>query len=298
MRFQMVHSRRLILHIGAPKTGTSAIQRFLASNIESFRLIGMDYLNAEPPRADLHTAGNGLPIFLYFEHAEADPKKLESWINGYFGTQRTAIVSSELLSSIAVAGWRQIIEACQAQNITTFVIYYVRNVYPFYISTYNQLVKHNSVTESFEEFVEHNPVFNCADRLTFIADLIGVDRLTVAHYESEQKNICEHFLSVISPAADKANFEFHIGRVNRSLDVAELRLMRIANRYPKAHFPGELPNILISSDPNRCSEKPSRPEIIELLTRRHIHDVLEINTRYFGGRETLQIVGADWRTQH
>jgi hypothetical protein len=70
---QMVQSRRLILHIGAPKTGTSAIQRFLASNIENLRLIGMDYLNAEPPRADFHTTGNGLPIFLYFERAEAEP---------------------------------------------------------------------------------------------------------------------------------------------------------------------------------------------------------------------------------
>jgi hypothetical protein len=292
MRFQMVQPRRLILHIGAPKTGTSAIQRFLASNIENLRLMGLDYLNAEPPRGDLHTTGNGLPIFLYFEHAEAEPKKLESLINGYFGAQRTAIVSSELLSSITAVGWRHIIDACQAQNITPSAIYYVRNVYPFYISAYNQVVKHNGVTESFDEFVEQNSIFNCADRLTFIADLIGAERLNVAHYESEQKNICEHFFSLISPAADKLNFERHTGRVNRSLDEAELRLMRIANQFPKAHFPGELPNILISSDPNRCSEKASRPEIIQLLTRRHIHDVSQINTRYFGGRQTLQIAAA------
>src|ERR1700732_411611 len=120
MRFQMVHSRRLVLHIGAPKTGTSAIQRFLASNTDSLRLVGRDDRNAEPPRADLHTTGNGLPIFLYFERAEAEPKKLESLISGYFGTQRTAIVSSELLSSIAAAGGRHIIDVCQVQNITTF----------------------------------------------------------------------------------------------------------------------------------------------------------------------------------
>ena len=143
----MVHSRRLILHIGAHKTGTSAIQRFLASNIENLRLMGLDYLNAEPPRGDLHTTGNGLPIFLYFERGEEEPKKLESLINGYFGAQRTAVISSELLSSIAAGGWRHIIDACLAQNITPSVIYYVRNVYPFYISTYNQVVKHNGVTE-------------------------------------------------------------------------------------------------------------------------------------------------------
>jgi hypothetical protein len=81
----------------------------------------MDYLNAEPPRADFHTTGNGLPIFLYFERAEVGPKKLESLVNGYFGAQRTAIVSSELLSSIAAVGWRHIIDACQAQNITPLV---------------------------------------------------------------------------------------------------------------------------------------------------------------------------------
>jgi hypothetical protein len=156
-------------------------------------------------------------------------------------------------------------------------------VYPFHISTYNQVVKHNGVTESFDEFVEQNSVL--------IAPT-GAERLNVAHYESEQKNICEHFFSLIGPAADKLNFERHTGRVNRSLDEAELRLMRIANQFPKAHFPGELPNILISSDPNRCSEKVWRPEIIQLLTRRHIHDVSQINTRYFGGRQTIQIAAA------
>ncbi|MGH6795984.1 MAG: hypothetical protein ACREDD_06960 [Methylocella sp.] len=288
----MVHSRRLILHIGAPKTGTSAIERFLASNIENLRLIGLDYLNGERPRADLHTTGNGMQIFLHFECNDSEPKKLESVINGYFGTQRTAIVSSELLSSIAAAGWRQIIDTCRAQNITPSVIYYIRNVYPFYSSSYNQVVKHNFVTQSFEEFVERNSVFNCADFLKFITELIGADCLNVAHYESEQKNICAHFLSLISPNTDMSNFELCTARVNRSLDEAELRLMRIANRYPKAQFPGELSNILISSDPNRCSEKPPRPEIVQLLTRRHIHDVSQVNTRYFGGRQTLQISGA------
>ncbi len=77
----MVHSRRLILHIGAHKTGTSTIRRFVAANIKNLRLIGLDYLNAEPPRGDLHTTGNGLPIFLYVERAEAEPKKLESLNN-------------------------------------------------------------------------------------------------------------------------------------------------------------------------------------------------------------------------
>jgi hypothetical protein len=246
-QFQMLHSRRIIFHLGAPKTGTSAIQRFLASNIENFRDIGLDYLNGEPPRGELHTTGNGLPIFLYFDRAEAEPKKLESLIDGHFRTQRTAIVSSELLSSIPVAGWQNIIDACQAQSITPFVIYYVRNVYPFYVSSYNQLVKHNGTTDSFEEFVELNSVFACADRLHFLTELIGPERLTIAHYESEKEYICEHFFSLIAPTADTSHFEFHATRVNRSLDEPELRLMRIANRFPKAHFPGELANILVSA---------------------------------------------------
>ena len=132
----------VIFHIGAPKTGTSAIQRFLASNIGNLRAVGLDYLNGEPRRGDLHTTGNGLPVFLYFERTEAEPAKLESLIDGYFETQRTAVVSSELLSSISAAGWRNIIDACRAADAAPFVIYYVRNVHPFYLSTYNQVVKH------------------------------------------------------------------------------------------------------------------------------------------------------------
>ena len=96
----MPESRRLILHIGAVKTGTSAIQIFLASNVEPLRNIGLDYLNAEPPRAELPTIGNGRSIFLYFSGAKQILQKLQSLLNGYFGTQRTAIISSETLSTI------------------------------------------------------------------------------------------------------------------------------------------------------------------------------------------------------
>lgn len=283
---------RIVFHIGAPKTGTSAIQRFLASNVQDLRAIGLDYLNGEPNCGNLHTTGNGLPIFLYFERAVAEPEKLESLLRGYFGTQRTAIVSSELLSSIPVAGWRNIIDACRAVDADPFVIYYVRNVHPFYLSTYNQYVKHHGATGSFEEFVERRSVFKCADRLRFLTELFGSDHLNVVHYEFEKANICEHFLSLISPTTDKSNLKFYTALVNRSLDEPELRLMRIANRFPGAHFPGELANILISSDPSRPSENPSRPEIIELLTRRHIDDVSTINTEYFGGRDVLQIADA------
>ena len=68
--------------------------------------------------------------------------------------------------------------------------------------------------------------------------------------------------------------------------------MRIANRYPRAHFAGELSNLLIARDPNRRSERPWHPEIIELLTKRHSNHVAMINAQYFGGKKRLQIADA------
>ncbi|MCI0467351.1 MAG: hypothetical protein L0Y57_10160 [Beijerinckiaceae bacterium] len=284
----MPQSRRLILHIGAPKTGTSAIQRFLASNIDILRARGFDYLNAEPPCGALYTIGNGLPLLHYFEGGEAEPKKLETLVNGYFGAQPTAIVSSERLSSFGAARWQSILEACKSQYVEASIIYYVRNVYPFYISAYNQLVKHHGMTQSFAEFVNERTAFSCHHKLNFFAGMIGQERVKIAHYESCQANICQHFLSLLCPCGG-TEFAFDALRVNRSLDEAELRLMRIANHYPKAHFPGELPNILIASDPGRRGANPVIPEIVDLLTKRHSGDVAEINTRYFGGKETLRI---------
>lgn len=285
----MVHSRRLFLHIGAHKTGTSAIQFFLASNVENLRRADLDYLNAVPLRQVQPTPGNGNSIFLYFQCSEAEPKTFESLINGYFGTQHTAIISSEDLSSLAEPHWRLILDACQSQNIIPFVIYYVRDVYPYCWSSFNQMVKAHGWSGSFEEFAEKHFVFNSRIKLELLARLAGPDHLLVNHYESKQANICHHFMSLVCPAWDPAKFEFPADRANRSLDEAELRLMRIANKYPGLHLPWELATILMSSDPDRRAEKPLYPGIVELLTQRHSADVLEINNRYFGGRQILQI---------
>src|ERR1700730_5721697 len=285
----MIQPRRIFFHIGAPKTGTSAIQVFLASNIGNLRAIGLDYLKREPPREGLPTTGNGASVFRYFKRAQAPPEKLEDLLDGYFGTENGAVVSSELLYFIPAAGWGEIIQACRARNITPSVIYYVRNVYPFYASTYNQFVKNHGSTESFEEFVERNCVFYCLERLTFLKEPVGAAQLPVAHYESQREHICEHFLGLIAPAANKSDFAFHRARVNRSLDESELRLMRIANRLPSAYLPGELSSLLIAGDPERATERPLHPGIVALLSGRHADDVLAINTTYFAGNNTLQI---------
>ncbi len=250
---------------------------FLASNVGNLRAIGLDYLKCEPPREGVPITGNGASVFRYFKRAQAPPEKLEDLLDGYFGTENGAIVSSELLCFIPAAGWREIIESCRARNITPSIIYYVRNVYPFYASTYNQFVKNHGSTES------------CLERLTFLKELIGTAELHVAHYESQREHICANFLELIAPAANKPDFAFHAARVNRSLDESELRLMRIANRFPTAHFPGELSSLLIASDPERATERPLHPGIVALLSGRHADNVLAINTAYFAGDNTLQI---------
>lgn len=285
----MSHLRRLIFHIGAVKTGTSAIQRFLAANTVPLRGAGLDYLHGEPPLGQLPTIGNGVPLFQYFLHGERDQQKLENLLSGYFGTQPGAIVSFEMLSSLPEGGWRAVLKACEARNIEPSFVYYVRNVYPFYLSAYNQLVKNHGLTSTFEEFAGQRSIFNCAAVLGLLTSLVGPERVHAAHYESEQANICEHFLATVCPGADRTKFAFPAGLVNRSLDEPELRLMRIANKYPAAHFPGELPNLLISSDPDRRAEKPFHPRVIKLLTKRHGKDVKTINMRYFGGQQKLLI---------
>jgi hypothetical protein len=284
----MSQSRKLILHIGAPKTGTSAIQRFLASNVDALRAMGFDYLRGGPDFGSLPTTGNGLPILLFFQNAGSPPETLSSVIEGYFGTQSTAIISSEILFSLS-GGWQELIDACSAIDSEPRVIVYVRNVYPFYLSSYNQLVKQHGEIGSFRHFVENNDILSYQEPLQFFAKALGPDRVKVAHYESAQMNICRHFVAMISPDADLSKMKFDLVRVNRSLDELELRFMRIANRFPAAHLPGELSNLLISSDPDRHARRATSPEIVELLTDRHAAEVTEINEAYFGGRNVLRI---------
>ena len=112
----MSQTRKMVLHIGAPKTGTSAIQRFLASNVDALGAMGFDYLHGAPDFGSLPTMGNGLPIMLFFEHAGSRLEKLISIIEIYFGTQSTAIISLEMLFSLPSEGWQELIEACNAIN--------------------------------------------------------------------------------------------------------------------------------------------------------------------------------------
>jgi hypothetical protein len=288
--FCMSQARKVVLHIGAPKTGTSAIQRFLASNVDALRVMGFDYLRGAPDFGSLPTMGNGLPILLFFEHAGSRPERLSSVIESYFGTQSAAIISSEMLFSLSTGGWQELIEACHEVNAEPRIIVYIRNVYPFYLSSYNQLVKQHGETSSFRHFVENNDVISYQAPLQFFVKAFGRDRVKVAHYESEQTNICRHFVSMLSPDADFAKLKFDTVRVNRSLDELELRFLRIANRFPAAHLPGELSNLLISSDPDRQAHRATTPEIVELMASRHIAEVAEINEKYFGGRHLLRIV--------
>jgi hypothetical protein len=287
--FRMSRARKLVLHIGAPKTGTSAIQRFLASNVDALRAMGFDYLRGAPDVGSLPTTGNGLPILLFFENAGSRPEKPSGVLEGYFGTRSTAIISSEILFFLSASGWQELIDACGAIGADPHIIVYLRNVYPFYLSSYNQLVKQHGQTDSFRHFVENNNILSYHGPLHFFAQALGQARVKVAHYESVQTNICRHFLSMISPDADLSKLKFDLVRVNRSLDELELRFVRIANRFPTAHLPGELSNLLISSDPDRHAREATSPEIVELLTVRHAAEVTEINERYFGGCDVLRI---------
>jgi hypothetical protein len=286
----MSQGRKVVLHIGAPKTGTSAIQRFLASNVDALRAMGFDYLRGAPDFGSLATSGNGLPILLFFEHVGSRREKLSSVIESYFGTQPTAIISSEILFSLSASVWQELVEACSAVDAAPDVIVYVRNIYPFYLSSYNQVVKQHGETGSFRHFVENGSVFSYREPLQFFAKVLGPDRVKVAHYETERTNICRHFLSMISPDADLSKLKFDTVRVNRSLDELELRFMRIANRFPAAHLPGELANLLISSEPDRQTQRATSREIVELMSQRHAAEVAEINEQCFGGRHVLRIV--------
>ena len=69
---------RLVLHVGPPKTGTSAFQVFLAQNPEALRQIGLTYPEgdgiAKAPDGGI-TSGNGKSIALHFDPMfSADPR--------------------------------------------------------------------------------------------------------------------------------------------------------------------------------------------------------------------------------
>jgi len=138
----------VILHIGAPKTGSSAIQNFLLKNRDVLLKKGIYY-----PRHALDkngiSGGHSLLAIALMEKRDEDAEKM--FIDWYLHAQnlhKTLLISSESFFNIP-----ELMQSILSDK-KILVISYYRSPIEYIVSVHNQLIKRHYETKSLYAYIE------------------------------------------------------------------------------------------------------------------------------------------------
>lgn len=140
MSFSLPPSKRIILHIGPPKTGSSAIQKFLLDNVSLLKQKGIYYPQHSVDKNGI-SSGNQDAILEHNNKGELtiNRSKIAALLNAFqTSSANVLLLSSEAFFKRANTLIR-ILPNCEA-------IAFVRSPLDFVESIYNQSVKRHFVT--------------------------------------------------------------------------------------------------------------------------------------------------------
>ncbi|OPJ61431.1 hypothetical protein [Clostridium oryzae] len=240
------------LHIGTPKTGTSAIQYFMAGNRKLLESKGYCYpdLGMSFPGIGYNRNAHFLVQKIYDEKKNRLVGKEEELVaKGLDKISEIAkrfsniIISDEGIWNGGGAKeefWKNLERQLEDRKIDLKIIVYLRRQDLFIQSYWAQLVK-ETWTLSFDEYISNGRYKNCAldysAYLNRIANVIGKDNIIVRVYEKQQYRGTNN--SIISDFLEAINLQLtdeyqNMDKVyNVSLSGSPLEVKRILNHMPE-----------------------------------------------------------------
>lgn len=286
--------RRVFLHVGAPKTGTTYIQGVLWSNRSSLKGAGLHVVGAS--RGDHYRGGHDLRGVPY-DPKDPRPDWTGAWdvLAGLAGESDSdaVVISDEHLAALTPAQVERAVKALRGREV--HVIYATRNLARLLPSEWQEFVKHGSKL-TFAEWTQK--IFNSREKgpgkwFWSVHDPVDVIKRWSSHVPVE--NI--HVITLPLPGADKFELwrrfcgvvdvdpevasEFEVAG-NDSLGVAEAELLRRVN----AALPGTFPvwhhrflgrDVLATKilSPRSKGGKPQLPETVRPLVLKRSEQAIE-----------------------
>ncbi|EEB79555.1 tetratricopeptide repeat domain protein [marine gamma proteobacterium HTCC2148] len=221
----------IVLHVGAPKTGSSAIQLFLLDNRHALEKNGFYY----PDHGKDANGVSGGQSFLgralldgNFNDAE---KYLKQSIEKARNLDKCLLISAESLYS-------QSQEICNlvASKRVKIVLFYREPLESMY-SSYNQIVKRHLYNGTFQEYCESILVGKATEftysEINNWSERFGKENVCVLGYDDsvfKDKSIEKVFLAALGLASSNfEDFEFIGKRVNSGYTRSALELKRLLN---------------------------------------------------------------------
>lgn len=138
----------VVLHIGAPKTGSSALQKFFKTNKKQLEKHNFYYPEHGLDKNGI-SGGHSLLAIALIENREDDAREMfEGWYNHSKNLNKSLLLSSESFFNLSHK-MKKLLD-----GKSTLVISYQRDLVDYLLSVHNQLIKRHNSTLTFEEYIK------------------------------------------------------------------------------------------------------------------------------------------------
>lgn len=238
------------LHVGAGKTGTSAIQAALAQGRARLAAAGLFYPEALNPvgdaiaRAGGITSGNGLALGWMLSptrlDARYDPEATRAWLLRALAEagDRTILFSSEFMQQPDAAAIPPVLDLLRdGGRRRVRVLHYARHALDHAVAGYAQILKTADVQPAGRTLEDHLAAIGVPflQQLETWAAAVGRDAVVARLYDEDRAALLRAVLGCVHPDAvgalpDAAKDAL----VNRSPTPTEMRLLGLLNAEPDA----------------------------------------------------------------
>lgn len=288
-----MEKRILWIHAGGSKTGSSALQNFFELNVEYLNTQGIAYNNRANIKSDREiTSGNGMLLFDSFMYKSLSKEELTDVILSYFEEfLSNALCSSEHFQILDVTSWNKLINITEENNIELRIVFYIRDVAPFFISAYDQMIKRHG---EWRDMMEWSYTFNWEhlETLQKLSQIFSKDKMLIYSYERSKSHLIRSFLDAIGiTVTNNENYTKKINnkKVNRSLTLQERELLRRINKEFGDKYSMEISDRLIYQNPDFASEQRWDDSLIMQLTDRYHNDIQWVNDTFFDGFPMVKV---------
>jgi hypothetical protein len=283
--------RTLWVHPGGPKTGSSAIQNYLESNASALATKDVAYENKIGiSQANEINSGNGARLFNAFANDDSSPTQIDEVVSSYLGNLNTGICSCEYLSDLTLSQWKRLASSCVRNGIRLNFIFCVRNVIPYFQSSYDQAIKRHGEWRELKDWIVELPWVHSIT-LKHLAQVVPSDRLRVIHYETCKSNLITEVLQAIDIDCSSPEFGAQSAvPTNRSLTVNERSVLRKINRVFGDIHSASISDHLLYNYPSAKTQLEPIPRQTKFdLIRRFSGEVERVNETFFLGKKIVSI---------
>jgi hypothetical protein len=287
-----MNERTLFIHAGGSKTGSSALQNFFEINTLNLEEQGYAYQNRRNIKSGYEiNSGNGVLLLNVLSSATTTDDDIDRVVLSYFSECNHAICSSESLQHVTALGWRKLLISINRLGVKLKVVFYIRNVIPFLVSWYDQLIKRHGESRLFDKWAVE-ATWDHVNALRVMSDELPKESLYVFNYDREKTRLISSFLNFIGvDGSFEINQDDRDRQVNRSLTNQERNVLIAFNKVLGDALSQQLSDFFVSENPDLSAETVSYSKATtQFLIDQYKDEVHWVNNAFFSGQSLVSVL--------